>query len=149
MKLSSKSIVFITGAFLSNRCWDEWKSYFESRGYHCIAPAWPNKEQAAEDLRNSHPNAAIASNRLDALMQYFISIIDKSAEEPILIGHSLGGLIVQWLLQQDLGVAGVAMHSFPPHGACGRISFLRTLWKAAGFFSSTRKSYMISFKRWK
>jgi len=149
MKPSPKSIVFVTGAFLSHNCWNEWKSYFENSGYKCITPAWPNKESLPEELRNAHPSGAIASTRLYSLIDFFASIINALPEKPILIGHSLGGLIVQLLLQREIAYAGIAMHTFPPHGICNKLSFLRAVWKAAGFFTSSRKSYLISFKRWK
>ena len=37
--IQSKTIVFITGAFVGNNCWDEWKLYFENKGYKTITPA--------------------------------------------------------------------------------------------------------------
>jgi len=145
----SRSIVFITGTFIGNNCWDEWREFFESKGYHCLAPAWPFKIAPPEELRNSHPDAAIASTRLVDLLDYFATIINALPEKPILIGHSLGGLIVQLLLQRGLGTAGVAMHSFPPRGLGYKLSFLRNMWKTAGLFSSARETYMISFETWK
>jgi pimeloyl-ACP methyl ester carboxylesterase len=149
-KTLSKSVLFITGTFLGNNCWDEWVAYFESKGYKCWAPAWPHKDAPPQDLRNRHPDANIALNRLDDLVDYFIFIIDTLPEKPILIGHSLGGLIVQLLIQRQLGSAGVAIHSFPPAGVkTFKFSFLKGMWEAMAFFTSTRKSYMISFKKWK
>jgi pimeloyl-ACP methyl ester carboxylesterase len=144
------SVVFITGTFLGNNCWDEWKLYFESKGYKCIAPAWPYKDASPEDLRNRHPDPAIASNRLTDVTDYFAAIANSLTEKPILIGHSLGGLIVQLLLQRGLGAAGVAIHSFPPQSVSTfKFSFLKALWEAMGFFNSARETYMISFKKWK
>ena len=37
-------------------------------------------------------------------------------EQPVLIGHSFGGLIVQMLLDRGLGTAGVAIDPAPPRG---------------------------------
>lgn len=149
MESLPKSIVFITGTFLSSNCWDEWKLYFESNRYHCVAPAWPSKEAPSEELRNRNPDPAIASTRFADLMDYFTSIVSSLSDKPILIGHSLGGLIVQLLLERGLGAAGVAIHSFPPSGVGARFFFQKTIWKAMGFFTSTRETYMISYKRWK
>src|SRR4030095_9681345 len=118
-KASTKWIVFITGAFIGNNCWDEWKLFFESRGYLCKAPAWPNKLASPEELRNRHPDSAIASNRLNGLTEYFAEIVNATPEKPILIGHSLGGLIVELLLQRGFGLAGIAVHSFPSSGVIG------------------------------
>jgi pimeloyl-ACP methyl ester carboxylesterase len=146
----TKSVVFITGAFIGDNCWDEWILYFESRGYSCIAPAWPGKYASPEELRNRHPDAGIASNRLAALTDYFAVIINTLPVESIIIGHSLGGLIAQLLLQRGIGAAGVALHSFPPRGVNRyRFSFLETWWEAMGFFTSSRKSYLMRFRKWK
>jgi pimeloyl-ACP methyl ester carboxylesterase len=145
----SKTIVFITGAFISNRCWDEWRVYFESNGYNTIAEPWPNKAASAEDLRNRHPDAAVASNRLTALTDYYSNRIEQLPEKPILIGHSIGGLLVQLLLQRELAAAGIAIHSVPPQGIMTfKWSFLKAGWAALGFFTSTKKSYLMSFKQW-
>ncbi|HXB08926.1 MAG TPA: alpha/beta hydrolase [Puia sp.] len=146
---SSKTIVFITGAFVSNRCWDEWRVYFEAKGYKTLAAPWPNKNAGAEELRSRHPDAAIAANRLAALTDYYSNMVEQLPEKPILIGHSIGGLLVQLLLQRELGAAGIAIHSVPPQGVMTfKWSFLKAGWGALGFFTSTRKSFLMSFKQW-
>jgi pimeloyl-ACP methyl ester carboxylesterase len=147
---SSRLIVFITGAFIGNNCWDEWRNYFEGNGYNCIAPPWPNKRPSPEELRNGHPNVGIASNRLADITNHFVSIVSALPEQPILIGHSVGGLVVQVLVDRGLGVAGVAIHSFPPYGVCTfRFSFIESVWEALSLFSSVRKTYMVRFRKWK
>ena len=144
-----KSVVFITGAFVSNSCWDEWRIYFESKGYKTIAPPWPHKNASAELLRISHPNAEIASNRLTALTDYYSKVVQQLSEKPILIGHSIGGLIVQLLLQRGLGSAGIAIHSVAPKGIFTfKWSFLKAGWGALGFFTPVDKSYLMSFRQW-
>jgi pimeloyl-ACP methyl ester carboxylesterase len=145
----SKTIVFITGAFVSHRCWDDWRVYFEGHGYKTIAEPWPNKNASAEELRNRQPDAAVASNRLAELTDYYSNMVEQLPEKPILIGHSIGGLLVQLLLQRELAVAGVAIHSVPPQGIMTfKWSFLKAGWAALGFFTSTKKSYLMSFKQW-
>lgn len=147
---SAQSIVFITGAFIGNNCWDEWKSYFESEGYKCVAPAWPHREASPEELRNKPLNDLIASNTLTEVTNHFASIIDTFPEKPILIGHSLGGLIVQLMLQRELGFAGVAIHSFPPMGVNRFwLSFLKAIWEAMVLFSSSKKVYLMPFNKWR
>lgn len=143
------TVVFITGPFLGNNCWDEWRTYFESKGYKTMAPSWPHKEFPAEELRHRHPDAAIASNRLVGVTEYFSAIINGLPGKPILIGHSIGGLIVQLLLQRGLAAAGVAIHSFPPRGLhIYKFSFIRGWWEAMCFFCRPRTTYLLSFKRW-
>ena len=149
-KPPGKLVVFVTGAFLGNNCWDEWISYFESVGYKCIAPAWPFKNASPEELRNRHPDAAIASNTINTITNYFASIIQRMPEKPILIGHSVGGLVVQLLLQRGMASAGVGIHSFPTAGISRfRFSFFKEWWPAMGFFSPVTQTYMMTFRKWR
>jgi pimeloyl-ACP methyl ester carboxylesterase len=150
MEKLPKSVVFITGTFFASSCWDEWKLYLESEGYTCMALAWPHKNSSAAELRSGHHDAAIASTRLATLTKFYAGIIKALHVKPIIIGHSVGGLIVQLLLQQGLGAAGVAIHSFPPSGIL-RFGFssLMKWWQTAGVFSSVNKPYRMSFKKWK
>lgn len=148
--LPSKTILFITGAFVSNVCWDEWKTYFENQGYQTLAPAWPNKNATAEELRNRQPDALVASMRLSELIEYFAEIVSGLPEKPILIGHSIGGLISQILLQRDLGAAAIAIHSVPPQGVMTfKLSFLIAGWGPLGFFTTVNKSFLMSFRQWR
>ncbi|WP_114938395.1 alpha/beta hydrolase [Mucilaginibacter endophyticus] len=148
-KKVSKTIVFITGAFVSNSSWDNWKTYFEEQGYNTLAPAWPHKNASACDLRQRQPDAAIASQRLAGLTEYFADIIKALPHKPILIGHSMGGLITQLLLQRGLGAAGVAIHSLQPKGVFTfKYSFYKAGWGPLGFFTSSKKSYLMSFREW-
>ena len=143
------TIVFITGAFVGNNCWDKWRIYFESNGYKTTAPHWPNKDASPQELRNRQPNALIASNRLAALTDYYSNIAENLSDSTILIGHSIGGLIVQLLLQRGLGSAGVAIHPVPPQGIMTfKFSFLKAGWGPLGFFTSAKKSFLMSFQQW-
>jgi len=148
-KKITKSVLFITGAFVSNSCWDEWITYFQQNGYAAIAPAWPHKNEAADILRLKQPDAAIASQRLADLTEHYAAIAQAMEHKPILIGHSMGGLIVQLLLQRGLGTVGVAIHSLQPKGIFTfKFSFYKAGWNALGFFTDANKSYLMSFQEW-
>jgi pimeloyl-ACP methyl ester carboxylesterase len=146
---NSKTIVFITGAFVSSDCWNEWKTYFEQQGYNTLAPAWPHKDAPACTLRQRHPDTEVASQRLANLANYYENIVRELPEKPILIGHSMGGLITQLLLQKDLAVAGIAIHSLQPQGIFTfKFSFYKAGWPALGFFTNAAKTYLMSFPEW-
>lgn len=148
-KIQSKIIVFITGAFVSNDCWNEWITHFQARGYQTFAPAWPNKDAPACTLRQSQPNPAIAALRLEHLTTYFKKFVAALPQKPILIGHSMGGLITQLLIQEGLAVAGVAIHSLQPQGIFTfKFSFYKAGWPALGYFTNASKSYLMSFTEW-
>lgn len=150
MHLSDKkTIMFIQGAFISHSCWDEWIVFFEKRGYKTVAPPWLHKNESAEILRREHPNSKIASISLNDLLDYYVEIIEKLPEKPILIGHSYGGLLTQLLMEKELGYAGVCINSFPPRNAITvNFSFYKAILKPLGFFTSAKKTYLMSFKKW-
>ena len=69
--IQSKTIVFLTGAFVSHACWNNWKVFFNSEGYNTIAPPWLGKDSDAATLRNRHPDKALAAVTLPALISHF------------------------------------------------------------------------------
>jgi len=141
--------LFITGAFVSHHCWDHWKVWFEQKGYSVLAPPWPGKDAPPSVLRQRQPDDVIASQRLAPLTAYFEDIAKQLPQKPILIGHSMGGLIVQLLLKRGLGEAGIAIHSLQPKGVLTfKWSFLKAGWGPLGFFTSPKKSFLMSFRQW-
>jgi pimeloyl-ACP methyl ester carboxylesterase len=144
----SKTILFIPGAFLATDCWNDWKSYFEQKGYTTIAAPWPHKNAPPESLRNNDIENTIASVRLTELLDYYTAIVRSLPDTPILIGHSVGGLIVQSLLQRGLGAAGIALHSFPPRRTSPfPFSFIRAWWEPMGFFFTRERKLPAPLQR--
>lgn len=144
-----KTIMFITGAFISHACWKEWIVFFESKGYKTVAPPWLYKNELAVDLRQTHSESKIALIRLNNLLNYYIEIIDKLPEKPILIGHSYGGLLTQLLIQKELGSHGICINSIPPGNLMHfNFSFYKAIWNLSDDFTSTNKSYLMPFKTW-
>jgi pimeloyl-ACP methyl ester carboxylesterase len=147
---NTKTVVFVTGAFVSHNGWDQWKSYFESKGYTTYAPAWPHKDAPAAELRDRQPNdIALAGLTFKELVDHYADFIKALPEKPIIIGHSLGGLITQILINRDLGVAGAAIHPVPPQGVIPyEFSFLKAGYKVFGLFTSLKKTYLMSLADW-
>jgi len=145
----TKTILLITGAFVSNSGWDQWKSYYQSKGYNVVAPAWPHKKGTASDLRLRQPDSLVAQLTLQEIVDYHARIIDSLHEKPIIIGHSFGGLVTQLLVQQGKASAGIAYHSVPPKGVLTfKYSFVRSLWSPLGLFKSNDKTFLMSFPQW-
>lgn len=148
--VTAKNIVFVTGAFVSHTSWDPWQEYFTKKGYTTVAPPWPFKDAPAAELRKRQPHDTdLATLTLSAVVDHYAGIVKAPPEKPIVIGHSLGGLMTQILVNRDLAAAGVAIHSVPPQGVFPyEFSFLKAGWKALGLFSSAKKTYLMSFKDW-
>lgn len=139
--IHSKTIVFITGAFVSNSCWDEWRAYFESKGYSTAAPPWPFKNATAAELRARQPNDTdLAGLTMEELIDYYATIIQQCPEKPIVIGHSLGGLLTQIMVNKDLVAAGIAIHPAPPKGVLPyELTSIRSLIQAFGYLLLLKK----------
>lgn len=149
--VKSKQIVFITGAFVHHSCWDNWRKFFDERGYETIAPPRLYKDGAnAEALRKRQPeDVNLATLTLDRLINYHAEIVSSRPEKPIIIGHSFGGMMTQVLVNRGLAAAGVAIHSFPPQGIFPyEFSFFKAAWRALGLFTPIRKTYLMSFETW-
>jgi len=148
-ELNTRTILMIHGAFVTAAMWDNWKGYFEHHGYKVIAPPWPHKNLPAPALRQQHPDPLVASIRLRDLVHYYGDIASVQAETPIIMGHSLGGLITQLLLQKNIGAAGIAIHSAPPLGVYSlKYSVLKSSFRPLGFYASANEPYLLSFKEW-
>ena len=111
----SKTIMLIHGAWLNGASWAGFKARYEAKGYTVLAPSWPFDDRTPAELRAS-PRPELARIGQREIVAHYERIIRSLPEEPILIGHSLGGVIVQHLLDRGLGVAGVAINPAPTPG---------------------------------
>ncbi|MBV8089095.1 MAG: alpha/beta hydrolase [Alphaproteobacteria bacterium] len=123
----AKTIVFMHGAFMTPLCWEHWIPWFEARGYSCLAPAWPGRDRPVEALRAAHPDPELGRLALGAVVGRFAEAIDALQRKPILVGHSIGGLVAQILLSRGAAAAAVAIHSTPSGGV---LPISRTYWRS-------------------
>ncbi len=146
--MQSHTILFIHGMYMTPSCWEKWLAFFREQGYRCSAPAWPGRDLAVEKLRAKHPDPELGKLGLSNIVESIASVIQFMEEKPILIGHSMGGLVVQLLLQRDLAAAGVAIDSAPPQGLIStHWSFLRSNWPHINPLVSLSHPIWMSFKR--
>jgi pimeloyl-ACP methyl ester carboxylesterase len=133
--MKTKTIVLIHGMFMNPLCWEKWIPYYEAEGYNVIAPAWPRRDQSVEELRKAHPDPELAKLKLGDVVEHIAGRIKSLDQKPAIIGHSMGGLVVQLLLQWDLAVAGVAIDPAPPAGVfTTEFSFLKSNFPAINPF---------------
>lgn len=106
-------IIFVHGMFQNPKSWEHWIQFFSSRGYDCIAPAWPLHEGDPAELRQNPP-AGLGELGFDQIYASVVGVV-SNLDKPIVIGHSVGGLIAQKLLAANLVSAAVAISSVAPN----------------------------------
>lgn len=109
-----KDIIFVHGMFQNPKSWEKWTNFFSQKGYNCIVPAWPYHEGTPSTLRINPPEK-LGELSLNAVIAKIEDAVRK-ANNPIMIGHSVGGLITQILLDRGVIDYGVAINSVAPNG---------------------------------
>lgn len=101
-------LVFVHGAFVSAACWDvHFLPWFASRGFTALAPSLRGHGGSEGELR------------MAGIMDYVRDLeraVESLDEPPVLIGHSMGGLVVQRYLERHSAAAAVLLASVPPAG---------------------------------
>jgi pimeloyl-ACP methyl ester carboxylesterase len=100
-------VLFIHGLWLHSSSWEPWIERFREAGYEASAPPWPGEPETVGAARDD-PDA-LAGYGIDDVVESYGAVIDAMDEAPILIGHSFGGTIVEKLLGQGRGRAGIAI----------------------------------------
>ncbi|MDR3081098.1 MAG: alpha/beta hydrolase [Streptomyces sp.] len=104
-------VVFIHGAWLHTLSWESWAERFASRGFRAFAPGWPGEAAAAREVRKSpEPLGGLG---LGALTDHYAGIVRSFDISPVIVGHSVGGLIAQHLIGANVGRAAVAIAPAP------------------------------------
>jgi len=105
--MSPIPVVFIHGLWIHSDAWQHWVELYRSAGYDPMAPGWPGDSSDVEQTRNN--GAALANKGIDDITRHYAKVIDGLPGQPIVIGHSFGGLIAQKLLGQGRATAAVAI----------------------------------------
>jgi pimeloyl-ACP methyl ester carboxylesterase len=106
-------LLFVHGAWHAAWCWDEYfLSFFADKGYRALAVS----------LRGHGTSPTPKPLRSCSVADYVedVSFVANSLPaRPVVIGHSMGGLIVQKYLESHEAPAGILMASTPPQGYLG------------------------------
>lgn len=104
-------LLFVHGAWHGAWCWDEYfLEFFAGRGFRAVALS----------LRGHGASSMPKSIRMCSITDYvddIRSVADTLGVAPVLIGHSMGGLLTQKYLESRDTPAGVLVASIPPQGA--------------------------------
>lgn len=124
----AKSLLMIHGVGCGGNVWDRMRTGFEAAGYVCDAPT------LFPDLRTPEaPPEALGRLSLEDYVNAMSEAAGRMAERhgkpPVVIGHSMGGLIAQRLVERGEVAAGIFLTPAQPAGCTVRdLRVLRTFW---------------------
>lgn len=111
----AKSILLIHGVGCGGEIWDRMAGIFRQAGYAVEAPTLFPELRTLED-----PPPALCDLRLqdyvDAMSVLAGDMADKYGEKPVIIGHSMGGLVAQHMAIEDDAAAAVFLTPAQPKG---------------------------------
>jgi len=111
-------VLFIHGLLMSASSWDPWVEEFDDNGYDSINYRWPGETAGADRLQ------ILDAVHVRDLVAQLTGIIGTLGRKPIVIGHGIGGLLAQILVDQ--GSAGAAISLTPvPSGLAAAAAGLR------------------------
>jgi pimeloyl-ACP methyl ester carboxylesterase len=108
------TIVLIPGLWMTALSWEHWIRHYSEKGYGAIAVNWPGMDGDIEQL--GRDPGSFAKLGLTEVVDHYEQIIRGLETPPIIIGHGVGGLVTQILLDRGWGAAGIAIASLPPKG---------------------------------
>jgi len=107
--------------------WENYKSFFEAKGYHCITTTLRFHDMDSKET----PNPQLGTTSLLDYAEDLEEEMRQVAVKPILMGHSMGGLLAQILGSQGLVKALVLLTPAAPAGIMALTpSVIRSFWSA-------------------
>lgn len=135
-------VVMIHGMLSRGHHWDLYKRYFAGRGYDVHTPTLRHHDV---DPAAPAPAGLGATSLLDyaADLEALIAGLDR---KPILIGHSMGGLLVQILAGRGLAEMAVLLTPASPRGIVALTpSVIRTFIAPLSRWGFWRKPFRLSY----
>ncbi len=138
----SETIFMIHGMWGGGWYWENYREFFERKGYHCITPTL--RFHDVDPKEPPHPQLGTAS-----LLDYAEDLeteINKLEMPPILMGHSMGGLLAQILGSRGLAKALVLLTPASPRGILAlKPSVIRSFWSGLMRWGFWRKPMRQTF----
>lgn len=140
----SKTIFMIHGMWGGGWHWEKFQGYFEDKGYHCIVPYLRHHDIKPNDT----PPPGLGKTSLLDYAEDLELEITKLDEKPIIMGHSMGGLLAQILASRDLAKAAVLITPSAPAGIVALTwSVLKSFQEVLFRWGFWKKPHKISYEK--
>lgn len=104
-------IVMIHGMWAGAWVWSDYLPVLEGRGYRCLTPTL-----RGHDVPPLQPPASLGRTSLRDYAYDLQGEIEKLNQPPVLLAHSMGGMLAQMLGARGLARALVLLSPMPPQG---------------------------------
>ena len=138
----NKTIMMIHGMGVGGWIWKNYKEFFEQKGYQCLTPILRYHDRDPQ----SPPHPQLGTTSILDYADDLENEIRRLDEKPILVGHSMGGLIAQILGSRGLASALVLLCPAAPAGiSMFKWSIIKGSWRTMGQFAIWRKPFRPTF----
>ncbi|MDZ7591805.1 MAG: alpha/beta fold hydrolase [Rubrivivax sp.] len=110
--MTAPTLFLIHGMWGGAWCWSPFRERLEAAGFRCVAPTLPYHDA---DPRAA-PDPRLGGVGLQDYAGALTAQIDALDEPPVLVGHSMGGLLAQMLAARGLARALVLLAPAAPAG---------------------------------
>jgi len=133
----------IHGMWSGSWYWENYQRFFEDRGYRCLTPTL--RLHDVDPKEPPPPQLGTTS-----LLDYAADLEDeirKLDQPPVIMGHSMGGLLAQMLGSRGLASALVLLTPAPPRGIMAlKLSSIRGVWSTLTTWGFWRKPCRQTYK---
>ena len=138
----AETIVMIHGMWGTGWYWENFKGFFEGKGYRCVVPTLRYHDMDP----NGVPDPRLGTTSLLDYAEDLEKLIREFEGTPILMGHSMGGLLAQILSSRGLAKALVLLTPASPHGIIAlKPSVIKSFWSSLTTWGFWRKPLRRTF----
>lgn len=109
--MDGRSVLLVHGAWHGSWCWDEWSAVLADEGHRPRAIALPGHDSPG------------SRHRIWKRIGDYVAAVELELEllgsDTVVVGHSMGGLITQKVLERRPAALGILLASVPPRGVMG------------------------------
>jgi non-heme chloroperoxidase len=142
MSKEPEILFMIHGMWGASWQWGNYKDFFERKGYTCVTPTLRHHDMKPDE----RPDPMLGSTSLLDYAHDLEEEIKKLGIIPVIMGHSMGGLLAQILGSRNLAKALVLLTPASPSGIVAlRLSVIRCFFSAMTTWAFWRKPFRLTF----
>jgi pimeloyl-ACP methyl ester carboxylesterase len=136
------TIFMIHGMWGGPWCWENYCRVFEAKGYHCVTATLPYHDMDPRVI----PDPRLGTTSLIDYAELLERKVRELGVKPIVMGHSMGGLLAQILGARSLAKALVLLTPASPSGIIAVTpSVIRSFWSVQTAWGFWRKPMRQTF----